>query len=134
MADKSILAYFNTPDQAKNALRQLKQLKLVEAKIDRFDGVPNDGPDFNGPETIGIPTMGPALADIPTMGPAAGGNDLGPDGRTAGDVTVTLGVNEEPGGVAPRWSAGGRDILLTAIVQEDDYDQALDIVHQAGAH
>lgn len=133
MSEKSILAYFNTPDQAKNALEQLKQLKLVDSKIDRFDGVPSDGPDFNGPETADVPTMGPALANIPTMGPAVGGNDLGPPGRRAGDVTVTLGVDEEPGGVAPRWSAGGRDILLTAIVQEEDYEKALNIVHQAGA-
>jgi hypothetical protein len=132
MAERSILAYFNTPDQAKNALKQLKQLQLVDAKIDRFNGVPNDGPDFNGPETNDIPTTGAAMADVPTMGPAVGGNDLGPPGRDAGDVTVTLGVNEEPGGVAPGWS-DGRDILLTAIVQEEDFDKAMSIVHQAGA-
>ncbi|WP_052476079.1 hypothetical protein [Cohnella kolymensis] len=132
MAERSILAYFNTPDQAKKALNQLQQLKLVDAKIDRFNGVPNDGPDFNGPETTDIPTMGSALADVPTMGPAVGGNDLGPPGRDAGEVTAVLGVNEEPGGVAPGWS-GGRDILLTAIVQEEDYDHAMNIVHRAGA-
>src|SRR5690606_7722624 len=41
--ERSILAHFNTPDQAERALERLRTLKLVDSRIERFDGMPGEG-------------------------------------------------------------------------------------------
>ena len=43
MSERTVFAYFNTPDQAKEALEQLKPLRLVEYAIERIDGYAGPG-------------------------------------------------------------------------------------------
>lgn len=122
MAERSILAYFNTPAQAEQALEQLKRLKLVDSRIERFDGMPGDGVErISNPITSNFDSLGELTLNAEFETPGAGilsATSVSASGYSSGgpDNRVT-----------------GRDILLTAIVEEQDYDQAQKIVNQAGA-
>ncbi|WP_372661334.1 hypothetical protein [Cohnella sp.] len=120
MAEKSILAYFNTPEKAQQALEQLKGLQLIDSAIDRFDGYAGDGADR-------ILTTG----DIPSLGAMTLSGTFGD--RDAGILAATSvsASGYSSGGYDNRVS--GNDILLTAIVEEADYDKAMSIVRQSGA-
>lgn len=125
MGDRTVFAYFNTPAQAEQALEQLRELKLIEYKVERFDGNPGTGVqsldqtgntitgNFHG---LGYLTLGGDF-DLPDTGilaassvSASGYSTGGPDNRVT-----------------------GRDIMLVAIVGEGDYDKATQIVKDAGA-
>ena len=59
MTERSILAYFNSPDQAEEALNKLKSIRIIESSIDRFDGYPGDGIDhIDNPITSDFPGLG----------------------------------------------------------------------------
>lgn len=122
MAEKSILAYFNTPDQAQQALEKLQQLNLIDAEIDRFDGMPGDGVDQ---------IMNPITGNFDSLVELTMNGDV--ENRSAG-VLAAANVSASgysSGGTDNRVS--GRDILLTAIVEEKDYERAMKIVKDAGA-
>lgn len=122
MAEKAILAYFNTPDQAERALERLKTLKLVDSRIERFDGMPGDGVDR---------IMNPITGDFDSLGSLTLSGDF--DNRSAGILAATnvSASGYSSGGTENRVS--GRDILLTAIVEEQDFEKAQQIVDEAGA-
>lgn len=122
MAEKSILAYFNTPDQARKALEQLQQLNLIDAEIDRFDGMVGDGVDR---------IMNPVTGNFNSLVELTMNGEV--ENRSAG-VLAAASVSASgysSGGTDNRVS--GRDILLTAIVEEKDYERAMKIVKEAGA-
>ncbi|MFD0715902.1 hypothetical protein [Paenibacillus sp. GCM10027626] len=122
MKERSILAYFNTPEQAEQALEKLKELRLIDSAIDRFDGYPGGGVE-------GI--MNPITGDFRSLGDLTLGGDF--ENRDAA-VLAAASVSASgmsSGGYGNRVS--GRDILLTAIVAEEDYDKAKAIVDEAGA-
>jgi hypothetical protein len=121
MSEKSILAYFSTPEQAQQALEQLKQLKLVDSAIDRFDGYPGGGVDVDNPITGNIPSLGALTLS---------GNF---ESRSAGILAATSVSASGYSSGGPDNRVSGRDILLTAIVQEEDYEKARSIVQQSGA-
>jgi hypothetical protein len=121
MSEKSILAYFNTPEQAQQALEKLKQLQLVDSAIDRFDGYPGEGVDIDNAVNGDIPSLG-ALT--------LGGNFESRDAGILAAASVSASGYSSGG---PDNRVSGRDILLTAIVQEEDYEQAKSIVQQSGA-
>ncbi|MBB6679441.1 hypothetical protein [Cohnella lubricantis] len=125
MPERTLFAYFNTPDQAKRAVEQIKSLRLIDYAIDRFDGYSGTGMqnldqlgqtitgNFRG---LGYLTMG-ADTDNPDTAPllaasvsASGMSSGGPDNRVT-----------------------GRDIMLCAIVEAEDYDRAWQIAQEAGA-
>jgi len=122
MAEKAILAYFNTPDQAERALERLKTLKLVDSRIERFDGMPGDGVNR---------IMNPITGDFDSLGSLTLSGDF--DNRSAGILAATnvSASGYSSGGTENRVS--GRDILLTAIVEEQDFEKAQQIVDEAGA-
>lgn len=120
--ERSILAYFNTPDQAERALERLKTLKLVDSRIERFDGMPGEGVQQ---------IMNPINGSFGSLG----------DLTLAGDFESTgTGILAAANVSASGYSSGGpdnrvsgRDILLTAIIEEQDFEQAQQIVQECGA-
>ncbi|TJY42921.1 hypothetical protein E5161_08800 [Cohnella pontilimi] len=122
MAERSILAYFNTPDEAQKALEQLKKLKLADSSIDRFDGMPGDGLDV---------VTNPLTGEFRRLGNLTMHGDFKDQ-----DVGILVAANVSASGMSsngPENVVTGRDILLTAVVDEADYEKALDIVKKAGA-
>lgn len=122
MAERSILAYFNSPDQAEQALSQLKQLKLVDSRIDRFDGMPGDGTER---------VTNPATAEFRRLGNLTLNGDF-LDRDTSVLAAASVSAYSMSAG-SPENQVTGRDILLTAIVDEQDYDKAMEICANSGA-
>jgi len=122
MAERSILAYFNTPDQAHKALAQLKQLNLIDSRIDRFDGIPGDGIDQ---------MMNPVRGEFDSLNELTQNGEFENRGAGVLSATSVSASGYSSGGIENRVT--GRDILLTAIVGEQDYERARSIVQEAGA-
>lgn len=122
MAEKNILAYFKSPEQAEKALEQIKALKLVDSSINRFDGYPGDGSDR---------IRNPITGDFPGLGYLTLGGDF-PDR----DAAILAAANVSASGMSSgeqSYETAGRDILLTVVIDEDDYEQAVAIAEKAGA-
>lgn len=120
MAEKSILAYFKTPEEAQGAARKLEMLRVADMSIDRFSKYP--GGELNN-------TMHPITGDIVSLtsmtlnaaysGPSAG--ILGAADPSASGMST--GRDDGP---------DGRDILLTVVLDENVFDQAKRIIEDAG--
>ncbi|MEK0317739.1 hypothetical protein [Cohnella sp. 56] len=125
MAERAVLAYFNTPDQADEALEGLKRLRLSEYEIDRFDGYPGTGMEH-------LDQLGDTIAGtFRSLGFLTLGGDFdSPDAAALAASSVSASGMSSGG---PNNRVTGRDILLTAIVDVDDYDEAVAICRQAGA-
>lgn len=119
--EKAVIVYFNTPEQAQEALEKMKsEFEVIEARIDRFDGVPGDGADPGNPITGNIPSLGSL-----TLG---------------GDFSRDPGILAAASASASGLSAGGpgnmvsgTDIILTAIVRPENGQRAMDIAYECGA-
>ncbi|MDQ0063843.1 hypothetical protein [Paenibacillus harenae] len=122
MAEKNILAYFKSPEQAKQALEQIKSLKLVDSSIDRFDGYPGDGSDH---------IDNPITSDFPGLGYLTLGGDF--SDRDAGILAATSVSASGMSSGGQDNEVTGRDILLTVVIEEEDFEQAMAIVQKAGA-
>lgn len=122
MAERSILAYFNTPDQAERALERLKTLKLIDSRIERFDGMPGDGVDR---------IMNPITGNFGSLGSLTLSGNF--DNRSAGILAASSVSASGYSSGGPDNEVTGRDILLTAIVEEQDLEKAQQIVDEAGA-
>lgn len=122
MTERSILAYFNSPDQAEEALTQLKSLRIVESSIDRFDGYPGDGIDH---------IDNPITSDFPGLGYLTLGGDFSERDAAILAAASVSASGMSSGGLENRVT--GRDILLTVIVEEEDLEQAMQVVRDAGA-
>jgi hypothetical protein len=122
VAERSILAYFKSPEQAKEALAKVKSLKLVDSAIDRFDGYPGDGMDH---------IMNPLTSDFPSLSNLTLGGDF--TDRNSGILAATSVSASGFSSGGPDNMVTGYDILLTLVIEEDDYDKALKIVQDAGA-
>jgi hypothetical protein len=121
MPEKSIIVYFNSPEQASKALEKMKsEFEVIESAIDRFDGYPGDGAD----------PLNPITGDIPSLSSLTLGGDFGRDaGILAAANTSASGMSS--GGAGNRVS--GVDIILTAIVQEENGEKAMKIAKDCGA-
>jgi hypothetical protein len=122
MAERSILAYFNSPDQAEEALSKLKSLRLIESSIDRIDGYPGDGIDH---------IDNPITSDFPGLGYLTLGGDFSDRDAAILSAASVSASGMSSGGTENRVT--GRDILLTVVLQEEDYEQAMQAVRDAGA-
>jgi hypothetical protein len=122
MTDKNILAYFNTPEDAEGVSRKLKALRVNDVAIDRFSKYPGDGVERNfNPTTGHFFSLGNLTLDADYDNKSAGI-------LSATDVTASGMSDGGQGG------PNGLDILLTAIVQEDMYDKALQVIKEGGGH
>ncbi len=122
MAERSILAYFKSQEEAKEALTQVKSLRLVDSSIDRFDGYPGGGLDH---------IDNPITSDFPGLGYLTLGGDF--SDRDAGILAASSVSASGFSSGGPDNRVSGYDILLTVVIEEEDYDKALKIVRDAGA-
>ncbi|MEX1029263.1 MAG: hypothetical protein WDZ91_04350 [Paenibacillaceae bacterium] len=121
MPEKPIIAYFNSPEQASEALNKMKnKFDVIEASIDRFDGYPGNGADPDNTITGNIPSLSSL-----TLG---------------GDFNIDAGILAATSASASGVSSGGQgnmvsgvNIILTAIVQEENGEQAMKIAQDCGA-
>lgn len=122
MAEKSILAYFKSPEHAEKALKQLQALSIADGSIERIDGYPGDGINHSG---------NPVTSSIPGLGYLTLGEDVGEP-----DAGILSAANVSASGYSsgePENRVTGYDILLTVVIEEKDYDKALKIVQSSGA-
>lgn len=124
MSERTLMAYFKTPWEAQQAVEKLKSLRLIEHSIDRFDGYPGEGAQHLDK------IENPLSADFPGLGYLTLGGNFIPDAGILAAVSVSAS-GYSSGGADNR--VNGRDILLTAVVDEDDYDEAQQIVQDSGA-
>ena len=120
MSEKSILAYFKSMEEALQAADRLKTLGITGVKIDRFDKYPEGG--GGGPVNpltgeVGWLTALTLRADVTTR-----------------DAGVLMAVDPTAAGMSDGGPTAvtGRDILLTAVVDEALHEQALHVVRKAG--
>ncbi|NEZ42809.1 hypothetical protein [Paenibacillus alvei] len=118
MTEKPIIVYFKSPEQAKKALDQMKsEFEIIESQIVRFDGYPGSGYDPNNPIT----------GDIPSLGSITLNGNFGRDsGILAATSTSASGMSS--GGTR----VSGFDIILTAIVDKNNGDRAMQIAKECG--
>ncbi|RJE84289.1 hypothetical protein D3P07_23255 [Paenibacillus sp. 1011MAR3C5] len=122
MAEKNILAYFRSPKQAEKALHRIKSLKLVDSSIDRFDGYTGDGVDH---------IMNPLTSNFDSLASLTLGGDFpDPDAGVLASTSVSAS-GMSSGGEDNETS--GRNILLTIVIEDDDFDKAMAIVQEEGA-
>jgi hypothetical protein len=122
MSEKNILAFFNSPEQAEGALRKLQSLRIVDSSIKRIDGYPGEGLDH---------IENPLTGDIPGLGWLTMNGDF--SGRNAGILAAASVSASGMSTGGPENLMTGKDILLTAVVREEDHEMALKIVKDAGA-
>ncbi|KIL38283.1 hypothetical protein SD70_27330 [Gordoniibacillus kamchatkensis] len=122
MGERAILAYFNSPEQAEGVASKLRALRVETIQIDRISHYPSDS-------DMGVDhVMNPINGDFPSLG----------------SLTLNAGFNSREAAIlaaadpsAYSMSGGGnldtgRDILLTAVVNENVYEQALRVCEQSG--
>jgi len=116
MTEKPIIVYFKSPEQAKKALDQMKsEFEVIESEIDRFDGYPGTGYAPNNPLT----------GDIPSLSSITLNGHFGRDsGLLAATSTSASGMSS--GGA----TVSGFDIILTAIVDKNNGDRAMQIAKE----
>ncbi|GIQ69707.1 hypothetical protein DUZ99_05510 [Xylanibacillus composti] len=120
MAEKNILAYFKSPEEAEGVKAKLEVLRAIDISIDRFSRYPGDGVEH---------IENPITGDITSLADLTLGADV--SSRSAGILTAV-----DPG--ASGLSDGGqddpvgRDILLTAVMPEETHEQAIQVIEQAG--
>lgn len=119
MSEKYILAYFNSPEQAREAARQIQPLGVIDMQIDRVDPYPGAGIDR---------VISPITGNIPSLANLTLGAD--PVSR---DASILMGADVSASGMSGGIDENaGRNILLTVVIQEQSHLQALDIVRQNG--
>jgi hypothetical protein len=120
MAEKNILAYFHSEEEARGAEAKIQALRAVDTSIDRiqrFPGVNNQG------------TMNPLTGNISSLGDMTQNADFSSKSASimaAADVTAS-GMSDGGAEVVT-----GRDVLLTAVMEESAYEQALSVVEEYG--
>ncbi|WP_127531788.1 hypothetical protein [Paenibacillus kobensis] len=125
MAEKSIFAYFHTPNEAERAVERLKSLRLIDYGIERIDG--QAGPGYESLDKLGSTVT----ADFVGLGRLTLGGDFDdPDAGILNAASVSASGYSSGG---PDNRVTGRDIMLVAIVAEEDYERGEQIVREEGA-
>ncbi|SMF35708.1 hypothetical protein [Paenibacillus barengoltzii] len=119
MAEKNILAYFKSPEQAKGVARKLSALRVEDISIDRFSRYAGEGYNPMNPVSGSISSLAAVTQDASITNPSAGI-------LTAADPAASGLSHGGQGGPT------GHDILLTAVVDESIHHQALRIIEEAG--
>lgn len=118
--EKNILAYFKTPDEAEEVLHKLQALRVIDARIDRIARYPGDSP---------------AVPRNPSQGQMTGLAGLTQGATESNDsVGILIAADPAASGMSDGGGGGvtGRDILLTAVVDESVHHKALRLVEEAG--
>lgn len=120
MAERNILAYYNAQEQAEGALRKLQALRVIDARIDRFGSFPGSGHEE---------VMNPLSGDIDGLGTLALSGDF-----SARSSAIMAAADPDASGLSDKGdeALAGKDVLLTAVVSEEDYEKAMRIVRETG--
>ena len=117
MAEKNILAYFKSPEEANKVAEKIKNLGVMDVKIDRFSKYPLGSADQ---------LTNPLTGDTPSQATLTLGANAGRDtGILASTDVSASGMSD--GGQDP---ITGRDILLATIVDESIFDQARQLIRE----
>ncbi|MBD0379082.1 hypothetical protein [Paenibacillus sedimenti] len=120
MAEKNILAYFHTPEEAEGAAAKLKALRAVAVSVNRFGRY----------EGYGLQSV---------MNPYAG--DFGSLGRltqaahvSTPDEGILIAADPAASGMSDGGGGGvtGIDIVLAAVIDDSVYEQAIRVIESAG--
>jgi hypothetical protein len=121
MKERYILAYFNTPEQAKNIQQQLSSSPgITETSIDRI-------PLFQEPDiSHSTNTISEAISRLTVLT-----TDTAP---SQPDANVSTAAHSSASDISSSHSEKirGRDILLTVAVNESNYHETLQFIRTAG--
>ncbi|MFD2672424.1 hypothetical protein [Marinicrinis sediminis] len=118
--EKNILAYFKTPEEAEGLMRKLQALRAADVRIDRFSKYPGGGGDRVMNTMAGNDaSIGNLTSDASFTNPSAG---------------ILSAIDPSVSGMSDGSHDGptGRDVLLTAVMPEATFHQALQLVEQSG--
>jgi hypothetical protein len=120
MGQKNILAYFKSMDEAQGVKKKLQSLRVIDVSVDRIGKYPGEGVQQN---------TNPITGDFPNLGHLTLDADF--DNQSAG---ILAAADVSASGFSDGGQGGptGRDVLLTAVVDEQTYDQAARIVQDGG--
>ncbi|MNO19843.1 hypothetical protein D3C76_95810 [compost metagenome] len=120
MSERSILAYFKSPEEAEAVSRKLQSLRVIDMSINRFSKYPG-GAQYSG--------NNPLTGDIPSLATMTLNSTL--DSHSAGILAAS---DSSASGMSHGGEGGptGRDILLTVVLDSEVFDQALSLIEEAG--
>lgn len=118
--EKNILAYFRSPEEAEGAAQKLHALRAIDVSIDRVSRYPGDGITRN---------TNPVMGDFGSLAALSLGADV--SGNSPG---ILLSAGTDASGMSDGGQGGptGRDVLLTAVVDEQVHHQAMRVIEQSG--
>jgi hypothetical protein len=119
MTEKNILAYFKSPEEAELVSRKLQSLQVVDMSIDRFSAYP--GGELNNSMNIlsGEMSLASLTQNASITNPSAG---------------ILAAASPSASGMSDGGQDGtsGFDILLTVVIEESSFDQAMRVIQEAG--
>jgi|HigsolmetaAR203D_1030402.scaffolds.fasta_scaffold00016_49 hypothetical protein len=120
MAERNILAYFHSPQQAEGAKRKLEALRVIDVSIDTIGAYPGTG---------NTEILNPVTGDFGGLGELTLGGDF-----TDRSSAVLAAADPNASGMSDKGDEdiAGRNVLLTVVVNESDYEKAMTIVRQCG--
>lgn len=119
MAEKNILAYFRSPEEAENAARKLESIRVQSVSIERFSRYGGNSYDYSN-----------VISDtMRGLGYASYSGFLG-----IASQGVLSAADPSSSGMSHGGAGGptGYDVLLTVIVSDAYHHQALRIIEEAG--
>ncbi|GIP39585.1 hypothetical protein J31TS4_28650 [Paenibacillus sp. J31TS4] len=120
MSERAILAYFHTPEQAEAVAAKLKAMRAIDLQIDRISRYPGEAVDE---------PVNPITGNITSLAGLTMDADISE--RSAG---ILMAADPSASGMSDGGQGGptGRDILLTAVMDESTFHQALKLIRDSG--
>lgn len=120
MGEKNILAYFRSPDEAEAMASRLKSLRVADMSIDRFSRYPGEG--VEGP-------VSPVTGNVVSLAGLTMDTSI-----STRDTGVLMSADPSASGMSHGGQGGptGRNILLTVVIDESQYEQAMRLIEEAG--
>jgi hypothetical protein len=120
LSEKNILAYFKSPEEAQGVASKLQAMRAVDVQIDRISRYVGDPVDE---------TMNPLTGNFTGLGGLVMDAD-----ETSDSAGILMATDPSASGMSDGGQGGptGRDILLTAIVDEQMHEKALHLIQKSG--
>ncbi|MCS7458505.1 hypothetical protein N0M98_00005 [Paenibacillus doosanensis] len=127
MAEKNILAFFHTSEQAERIVPKLKALRVIDVSVDRIHQINGTGVSES---------MNPLTGSFPGLSFLT----LGQEGEGIDEGILSAASVDASGMSAPMEEVfsgdfGGTDrmdTLLTVVIDEQYYDKAMRVIEEAG--
>ena len=120
MAEKTVIAYFKTREDADSVATKLKSMRVQDVSVSEFGRY--TGEAMVGP---GFPAGGGtnSLAAL-TLNTSVSSNDAG----------ILLAAHPGASGQSSGETVSGHNYVLSAVVEEDIHHQALSVVEESGGY